>query len=185
MPGVVEDVVDMMAYMDATKYLTPVLREQFVVCDELGVGGTPDGVCYYDGPGPDGKPFSDLIITDLKTGSVEYGGLKMPSQLAIYAHSEMYDWRVFPAPDRVRDPKGWDKWKATAIAPDEAAKAYSPIGSVNREWGLIIHLPAGSGTATLWWANLTLGWEAARMARDIRAMRSRKREGLHPWTQAA
>lgn len=175
-----EDLEDMMAYMAATVNLTFRRREEFVVCSELGVGGTPDGVADYDGPGPDGKPFKATIITDLKTGSMEYGGIKMPAQLSIYSRSKLYDPARFPAPDRAQDEKAWQKWRKTEIPAEEAAEAYSSMGEINQDWGLIINLRPGSGEATLHWADLNVGWEIAKEAVSVRAMRSIK-GGLRPW----
>jgi hypothetical protein len=175
-----EDLQDMMAYMAATVHLTFRRREEFVVCSELGVGGTPDGVADYDGPGPDGKPLQATIITDLKTGSMEYGGIKMPAQLSIYSRSKLYDPSAFPAPNREEDEKAWQKWKRTVVEAEEAAKAYSEQGDINQDWGLIINLRPGSGEATLHWADLNIGWEVAQEAVDVRKMRSIK-GGLRPW----
>jgi hypothetical protein len=91
------------------------------------------------------------IITDLKTGSVEYGGLKMAMQLAIYAHSKLYD-------------------KETG--------ALTPLENINLKWGIIMHLPAGEGECTLYWADLTLGWKAVDLAAQVRAIRSEGRKAL-------
>jgi len=172
----------MMEYLLITAYLTPVHREKFVVCSPLGVGGTPDGVCDYDGPGPDGKPFKARIITDLKTGSVEYGGRKMPAQLAVYSRAKFYDHTVFPAPIRSEDEKGWQKWRKRVFTPEEAALCYTGMGEINQDWGLIIHMDFDAGTCKLYWADLQLGWELAQQALVIRGLR--KGDGLHPWIAA-
>lgn len=184
------ELADMAAYMAATVNLTPVHREVFTVCSELGVGGTPDSVSWYDGPGPNVAEdpedwLTAMLITDLKTGRVDYGGLKMPAQLAIYAHSEFYDPSYAPFPDRKAEPKLWEKWKKGLYYREEIEPAYTPLGPVNQEWGLVLHLEPGSGKCDLHWANLTLGWEVANMATTIRAMRSRKSEGMKPWLSAA
>lgn len=59
--------------------------EQFMVNDDLEVGGTPDRIRRL----PDGR----LRITDLKTGGndLKYGRQKMELQLGMYAISKMYD----------------------------------------------------------------------------------------------
>jgi hypothetical protein len=178
------DLQDMMAYMIATTSLTVLHSEQIVVVPELVAAGTPDRVSVYDGPGPDGKPLVGNLITDLKTGTLEYGGLKMSAQLAGYAHGYIYHHEVFPeAPDRLGDPKGWAKWKKTPVDPELAASAYEPLPDVRQDWGIIINLRPGSGEATLHWADLTIGWEAALMAKSMRAIRSKSGKALVRFAQ--
>jgi hypothetical protein len=158
-PGVsFEDVVDMDAYRRATHPLFKIVHmEQLVVNDELGIGGTPDRVSMWVGEdelvAPDGDIIlpDELLITDLKTGTVEYGALKMAMQLAIYSRSKLYD-------------------KDTGERTD--------LGNINQKWGIIMNLPAGSGECTLYWADLTLGWEAVLVAGQVRALRSRSKSAL-------
>ncbi|MFJ7202079.1 hypothetical protein ACIQWR_00880 [Streptomyces sp. NPDC098789] len=164
------DLADMAAYKLATVGFDTVDIEQFVVVDELGVGGTFDRLLHYSGPGPDGRPFNGTLIGDLKTGSVQYGGLKMASQLAVYAHGERYDHTPFPVDGR--DKKALAAWRKTPVPADEAKAAYAEAPEVSRDWGVIIHLPAGEAECTLYWADLRIGWEAALLARDIRRMRA-------------
>lgn len=166
------DLADMAAYKVATLGFDVVAMEQFVVIDELNVAGTFDRVLRYTGPGPDGRPVSGLYVGDLKTGSVQYGGLKMASQLAVYSRGELYDHRLFPVDDRC--PGALSAWKKTDVPARHAATAYSPMPPVDQDWGVIIHLPAGEARCTLYWANLRVGWEAARLALDIRRARGIK-----------
>ncbi|WLW38509.1 exonuclease [Streptomyces phage Vanseggelen] len=165
-----KDVEDMMAYMLATSVLKVHAVEQFVVVNELNVGGTFDRTYEYDGPGPDGKPISGLFIGDLKTGSVEYGALKMASQLAIYSRGEKYDHTHFPVDHQ--DKKALAAWKKVAVDAEQAEKAYSPLPPVNQDWGIIVHLPAGTGECTLYWVDLNIGWALAQLALQIRKARS-------------
>ncbi|MFF9644715.1 hypothetical protein [Kitasatospora aureofaciens] len=166
------DLADMAAYKVATADFDVAAVEQFVVVDELGAGGTFDRMLSYSGPGPDGQHVEGLFIGDLKTGSVEYGGLKMAAQLAVYAHGELYDHSLFPVDDR--DRQALAEWKKADVPASLAAAAYSPMPAVSQDWGVIIHLPAGQARCTLYWADLRLGWEAASLALDIRRMRARK-----------
>ncbi|MGW2539814.1 hypothetical protein ACWC5I_02850 [Kitasatospora sp. NPDC001574] len=167
------DLSDMAAYKAATAEFDVVAVEQFVVVDELGTGGTFDRLLRYSGPGPDGRHVEGQFIGDLKTGSsVEYGGLKMATQLAVYSRGELYDYSRFPVDQR--DRKALDSWKRTETPSRLAAAAYRPLPAVRQDLGIIIHLPAGEARCTLYWADLQLGWEAARLALDIRRMRSRK-----------
>lgn len=153
------DVIDMDAYRRETVDFKIVHMEKVVVNDELCAAGTPDRVSEWIGSepliAPDGYVFEpgsgELLITDLKTGSVEYGALKMAMQLAIYANSLLYD---------------------------HTTGRRSSMGRVNRKWGVIMHVPAGSGEATLYWADLTLGWQAVQVATQVRLMRSKGSKAL-------
>jgi hypothetical protein len=84
-------------------------------------------------------------IADLKTGAIKYGYLKIAAQLAVYARSRPYD-----------------------VVTNERLE---PHGA-ELDRGIVIHLPAGSGECRLYWVNLLEGWEAVRVARDLRAKRS-------------
>ena len=88
------------------------------------------------------------FIADVKTGDIEWGALKIAMQLALYAHSTPYidDQRT---PDSV---------------------------SVNTQRGIIIHLPAGTGTCTLHWVDLQKGWAACQTAYKVWEHRAWKRE---------
>lgn len=153
------DVIDMDAYKRATSNFKIRHMERLVVCDRYKVAGTPDRVSSVveEMVAPDGSVITpdELLITDLKTGSVEYGGLKMAMQLSIYAHSELYDHE--------------------AETPEDAR---TPLGNINQKWGVIMHLPAGEGECTLYWADLTLGWEAVDIAFQVRDLRRRGRTAL-------
>lgn len=72
---------DLAAYVAATAPLTLHGIEEFVVVDELQVGGTFDRIVEYDGK---------RYVADIKTGSIEYASTKMSIQLALYAHGELY-----------------------------------------------------------------------------------------------
>jgi hypothetical protein len=89
-------------------------------------------------------------IADLKTGDIEYGCGKIAAQLAMYARSEVYD-----------------------IATGERT-----MHGAELDKGLVIHLPAGTGTCTVWWIDLLAGWEIARTCRDVRERRKLKFKDL-------
>ncbi|MGC4928091.1 hypothetical protein [Streptomyces sp. DT117] len=173
------DLADMAAYKVTTAVLDVVAVETFVVVDELGVGGTFDRMVRYEGPGPDGDWLSGLFIADLKTGSVEYSRLKMAAQLAVYSRGELYDHGLFQVNDRNK--KELAAWKRRIVPADLAKAAYTPLRSVSQDWGIVIHLPAGSGECTLHWANLQLGWEAAQAAKTTRALRTMNKSALCPF----
>jgi hypothetical protein len=168
------DLTDMAAYKMSTLDFEFEHVEKLVVVNALSTAGTPDRVGRYTGPGPvDGMWFeNELLITDLKTGTTDYGRLKMASQLAVYSRGEFYDWSRFPVD--VTDEKAFKAWKKAEVPAEEAAAAYTSIGDVNQEWGVIFNLPSGSGEVEMFWANLTIGWELAELALVIRKARSKK-----------
>lgn len=127
-------------YREATAEFTALHIEQFTVNDDLKIGGTPDRVLQI--PGQD-----QLVIGDIKTGTVAYGVGKMAMQLAVYAHSQLYD----PATGR-----------------------RSPLGDVDLEHGLIIALDAATGSCELLDIDLAAGWEAVQLATQVRDWRKRK-----------
>ncbi|MEU8327292.1 hypothetical protein [Micromonospora sp. NPDC048839] len=176
------DLVDMAAYKMATVQLDVVHIEKLVVVGENKTAGTPDRVSYYDGPGPlvDGKRIhiKGNLITDLKTGSVEYGAFKMAMQLSDYSKGMFYDPTKFPVD--MEDAKAFARWKKTEFPEELARAAYTPLPDVNQDWGLIIHLPAGSGVATVYWIDLRAGWEGVLAAKVVRALR-RQNKVLHPF----
>jgi hypothetical protein len=146
------DVIDMDAYKRATAGLKIVHMEKLVVHDDLQVAGTPDRVSEWHGANPliapDGYKFGpgELLITDLKTGTVEYGALKMAMQLSLYSRSKLYD-------------------------PSTGER--TPLGNINQSWGLIMNAPAGMGECTLYWADLRLGWRAIEVAAQVRELRNK------------
>lgn len=89
----------------------------------------------------------ERYIADIKTGSIEYGSGKIAMQLAVYAHSQFYD---IPTGRR------------------------TPLPGVSAQRGIIIHLPAGTGTCALHWVNIDAGWVAVQLAAQVRAWRARK-----------
>lgn len=116
--------------------------EQFVVVDELEVGGTLDRRIRYDSPKL-GRRIS--AIGDLKTGRVDFGAGKMTRQLAIYAKGKGYDWHK----------------------PEERVTYRT-----NQEVGLIFHIPAGSGLCEVYEIDLKKGWEGVQLCAKVYAHRS-------------
>lgn len=95
-------------------------------------------------------------IADIKTGStVDFGSLGWAAQLAAYAGGVLYDTVT---EERLETP------------------------DIDREVGLIIHLPAGEGRCTIYEVNIAAGLEAARLANDIRAIRKASKIWLTPLT---
>ena len=141
------------AYKAATACLKAVHIEQFCVQDHLKIGGTPDRIVEFEG---------SRYIADIKTGSIEWGALKIAMQLSVYSRSQNYDHAT-----GTRTPHGAD---------------------VNR--GIIIHLPAvddpADATCTLHWVDLEAGNHAVNVAKQVREQRTRKFKDLtQPFTGAA
>lgn len=127
--------------------IVPDLIERIVVCPDLGAAGTLDRILSQH-PGP----FSQcpLTVGDLKTGkTVDWSWLEWAIQLAIYANATHM----------------WDPVTASYIpmpAPDV----------LDRDRALIIHLPVGKATGTVYGVNLIEGYEAAKLAERVRVMRN-------------
>lgn len=128
------------AYEQATAAFTAVHIERFTVHDELQIGGTPDRVFRIDG-------HPRLIVGDLKTGDVVFGVLKIAQQLAVYAHSELYNHETGHR---------------------------TPLGDVDLDRGLIIALNAKTGQCDLLWVDLRRGWAAVEISRQVRDARNWK-----------
>jgi len=91
-------------------------------------------------------------IADVKTGDIEWGALKIAMQLAMYSKSVPY----------IGDERRADK---------------EPV-SVDK--GIVIHLPAGTGTCTLHWVDLKRGWQACQTAFKVWEARAWKNELIQP-----
>jgi hypothetical protein len=132
---------DIDAYSRATQPLAAVQIERFMVQDDLRIGGTPDRIVELDGR---------FYIADLKTGSVDFAALKIAMQLAVYAHSKLYDIET---------------GERSSIELDQSR-------------AIVVHAPAGQGRCELLWANIERGWEAVQLATRVRAARSSGRSLL-------
>jgi hypothetical protein len=87
------------------------------------------------------------MIVDIKTGSIDYPH-KMAMQLAMYARSLPYD-----------------------IATDKRGTDAEPV-DLNR--GIIIHLPAGQGRCDIYEIDISKGWGACLIAKQVWDWRGRK-----------
>lgn len=86
-------------------------------------------------------------IMDIKTGSIDFPH-KMAMQLAMYSRSVPYD---IATDKRVEDPQ-----------------------PVDRNRGIIIHLPAGQGICNLYQIDIGVGWGACLIAKQVWDWRGRK-----------
>jgi hypothetical protein len=162
---------DLKAYADIMVGFDVLGIEGFCVRDDLRVGGTYDRILAF-GPEfldryearhgdrlryPARDPHDvdtivnpgDAVIGDVKTGHVDLGAGKIAMQLGVYANSQDYDHTL---------------------------GTRSPLaGNPSKDWGVVIHLPAGTGSARLLWFDIAAGFEAARtLAVGVHAWRKRK-----------
>lgn len=125
------------------EFLTDMV-ERIVVCDELGIAGTFDGIIRIGGK---------LFLFDLKTGSL-FGGLSWAIQLSIYAHA--------------------DALYLQGPADDGSADTRFPMPEVDQERAIIIHCEPESGHAELHWLDISQGWDALQVAMEVRKWRNAK-----------
>jgi hypothetical protein len=99
-------------------------------------------------------PGFDLpLVTDLKTGST-YGAAEWAIQLALYADAtSLYNY---------------------------ADDTHEPMVPVDRDHGLIIHLPMQAATCTLYLIDLNVGREMVATCHQVREWRKRARKVLAP-----
>lgn len=145
-PGLPKNVeASLAAYVAATADLKAVLIEEFCVLDTLKIGGTPDRVVDYGG---------ERFIADIKTGSIDWGALKIAMQLAIYARAQTYN-------------------------PDTGERGYHQADMTR---ALIVHLPAvddpADAVCTLHWIDIEAGWYAVNVATQVREKRTLKFKDL-------
>jgi hypothetical protein len=126
---------DLKAYQQATARIDWSDIEGLRVYDEWKVAGTPDRV---------GRINGELVITDIKTGSVDYPS-QFAAQLAMYAHSISYD-----------------------VNDDTRGRPQH----LNLDYAVVVHLPAGEGRCQLYRVDIAKGWEACRLAKSIWDWRS-------------
>lgn len=123
--------------------IVPSLVEFVVVLDDHKTSGQVDMGAKVPGLG-------GIVIADLKTGSVGYGGrwMKMAAQIAGYSRGTLYD-----------------------IATDERRPWPEPV---NQDVGLIVHLPPGEGRCDVYQLNLHAGWAGFEAAQAMAATRLTK-----------
>jgi hypothetical protein len=139
----------MIAYQDALKAagfaVVPALMERIIVCPEIPVAGQFDRLLQPVGA-------SRLVVGDLKTAKLEsitYAWLEIAIQLSVYAHATMM----------------WD----------HATKRYHAMPSTDLARAIVMHLPQDLPPdqirCDIYEIDIVKGWEAALVARDVRALR--------------
>lgn len=112
--------------------------EAFVANPTIKVAGTADRLIEINGA---------VHVADLKSGSVDYGQMKMSAQLAAYAISHRYDTAT-------------DEW------------GEGPVADPNI--GYVIHVPHGEGKAAMYPVDLRVGLHVIRTALKARELRKAK-----------
>jgi len=133
-----DDLADLDVYRRLTLGFEHHFTEQATVLDEFAVAGTPDRISYVPW-------IDDVAIVDLKTGpddesKIGSKGLLWAAQLAVYAHSDIYD-------------------------PATGERSPNPA---NKRQGFILWLPGGQARGKLIGVDLVAGWEAVKVAAQVR-----------------
>lgn len=92
---------------------------------------------------PEGATRRIKVVGDLKTGRIDYGAGKIAMQIGDYAQGEGYD---------------------------PITHEYEKLG-VSKTIGLLIHLPAGMATCTIYEVDLRKGHEGLKLASDVKVWR--------------
>jgi len=153
-----EFIADLEAYRQVRERFDFIDSEGFCVRDDLRVGGSYDRLfTLRDTSTPLIAPDGEQVVGgvwDLKSGGSEgslFGIGKIAMQLGTYRNSKKYDHTLGSRTD----------------LPGE--------DFMSRTWGIVCHLPAGTGRASLLWVDIASGWEAAyEIAPRVHAWRKRK-----------
>lgn len=133
---------DMYAYRAALAAagVEVVAKELFVVNDHVQAAGTFDRLLRLTR----GQHAGAIAVGDVKTGASDPSfPHAVCQQIATYAHSHLYD-------------------------PERGRVGYLPDLGVSTTVGILIHLPQGTGTCTLYELDLSEGWALVRTAAAVR-----------------
>jgi len=127
------------------------------VNDEWRAAGTADRVWRTERPltSPDGRlwPAGELFLGDLKTGAkLDFGVPAYCVQTALYATGQLYD---------------------------VVSERRLPTPPINDQWTLLLHLPVGKASATLYWCSVTIGLYGAWMAHEVKEWQNKWKRGDH------
>lgn len=120
--------------------------EGYVLHDDLLVGGRFDRIVSFG---------STPKILDIKTGSLDWGGVKISAQLYGYA--------------------------AAPLRYDPKTETCTPMIEMDLDVGLVAHVPTGQARCDLYWVDLSVGRRAFQLAGEIRVIRKLK-DVFDPWT---
>jgi hypothetical protein len=130
--------------------------ERIVVNEHLGIAGTFDRIARLTKPlrvkvGDEyvNLKEGDWVVLDLKTGKdLSYGWRDIAAQLAAYANADAM----------------WNP----------VTKRFESLPDLNKMVALVVHLPAGTGEATLYGVDIDKGYQAAELCVMIREWRKEK-----------
>lgn len=97
-----------------------------------------------------GAARATKVVADIKTGRVDYGVGKIAQQIALYASGQRYDLETHER---------------------------SPLGA-SKALGLLIHLPAGSATCTIYEVDLALGARGVKLSGEVRRWRNEGKKAV-------
>jgi hypothetical protein len=157
--GEIEALIPTQLYDDLAAYLARMADagierpaywiERILVNSQVDSAGTTDRILLMPTPCP--KCGSSARIGDLKTQkSLDFGFLEIAIQLAEYAYADAM----------------WDDETETLVG----------MPTVCRCFGIVMHLPVGSGECTLYELDLEAGWADAQLAYRVRQSRARSKE---------
>jgi len=136
---------DLTAYQDAIAesglVAIPEMVERTTMVRSLDVAGTLDRIFRL--------PNGEHVIGDVKTGQdLSYGWLDIGVQLACYAYgvneNGVFDW---------------------------SSREWIEAPKVRTDFAVVMHMPAGKGTCTLYRVDLSQGWANCALARSVRDAR--------------
>jgi len=139
---------DVQAYKQAMQAhgitVIPTWIEQVVMLADYGVAGTLDRLLYAPG-------WPGHRIGDVKTGKdvIRYGMTEIALQLALYAH-------------------------ATHLFNPATGETTAVHAVIDQDTAVVMHLPVGKATCTLYQVDIAAGWQAVQLAIDVRNWRKRK-----------
>ena len=140
------------------QHLVSEMFEYHVVNLKMGCAGTADRLYKTTSEvmTPDGEihPAGTLFVGDLKTGKkLDYSLPGYTVQMALYADGELYD-----------------------VVND----VFLETPPINKDWGILVHLPAGQEVCTLIWVDLGVGEWGAQLVDQVKQWR-RKWKNIGPF----
>ena len=151
-------VTDLTAYGDALAMfgLVSEMVEVHMVNDDFRAAGTADRIYRTTKRLQTPKGFIEegsLILGDLKTGAkLDFSMPNYAVQLALYASGKLYDI---------------------------GTERRLPTPPIDQNWGLLVHMPVGSGRCSVLWCDLELGIFGAWLAKEVKEWRRKWKNGEH------
>lgn len=100
-------------------------------------------------------------VGDVKTGDLTYGQAEIATQMGVYARGG--NETGYAAWDGYGDPRQWDSWGWRKLEEADGR----PI-VLREDIGIVIHIPYGKDTCTLYEVDLDTGWRGAQLCAQVR-----------------